>query len=172
MLDRATLEQRLALLTPSPDLAPIALLVQRLPKDRRLTPASVMLDPEQGVIGDRWFTSFRRKADAQVTLMRWDVASAMHEDPRVLGDNLFASIDTSAQNLPPGAVLRVGAATCIVTPKAHTGCSKFEARAGSDALELTRDPAWRASQLRGVHLRVIEGGEVRLGDTIELLSRR
>lgn len=171
MLDRTTLEQRIRLLSPSRDAAPISMLVQRLPGNRRQTPPSVVLDVERGVLGDRWEGSFRRKIEAQVTLMRWDVASVMHPEPAMLGDNLFASIDTSAANLPPGTVVSVGQATCIVTPKAHTGCSKFEARAGRDALELTRDPAWKDQQLRGVHLRILEGGEVRLGDLIEILSR-
>lgn len=171
MLDRNTLEARLRALSPPKDQATVALLVQRLPGERRQTPDAVTLDREQGVLGDRWFGSFRRKEDAQVSLMRFDVASALHDDPAQLGDNLFATLDTSAANLPPGTVLMVGPVTCIVTPKAHTGCSKFEARTGADALALTRDPAWKDQQLRGVFLRVLDGGTVRVGDPIEVISR-
>lgn len=171
MLDRATLEQRLRALTPPTEATTVSLLVQRSHDERRVRPDAVVFDKERGVLGDRWYDSPRRKEDAQISLMRYDVASTLHDDPAELGDNLFATIDTSAANLPPGTVLTVGAATCIVTAKAHTGCYKFEARAGGDALALTRDPDWKASQLRGVFLRVLEGGTVRVGDPIEVISR-
>lgn len=171
MLDAASLVAGLRALSPARDAAPIQLLVQRQPGERRLTPPSVTLDPELGVVGDQWSADLRPKLEAQVTLMRWDVAKLMHPQPEILGDNLFASLDTSAENLPPGTVVRVGAALCAVTPKPHTGCSKFQKRVGKDALKLTRAEDWRAHQLRGVHLRVLERGEVRLGDEIQVVQR-
>jgi MOSC domain-containing protein YiiM len=61
---------------------------------------------------------------------------------------------------------RIGEALCEVTPKPHTGCSKFAARVGAAALAITRSPAWRPANLRGVHLRVLAGGPVRPGDRI------
>lgn len=171
MLDTAALDAGLRALTPARDAAPIQLLVQRQPGERRLTPPVLTLDPELGVVGDQWSTDLLPKIEAQVTLMRWDVARLMHAQPEILGDNLFASLDTSAENLPPGTVVRVGAALCTVTPKPHTGCSKFQKRVGKDALKITRAPDWRSHQLRGVHLRVLERGEVRLGDHIEIVQR-
>lgn len=96
-------------LTPARDAAPIALLVQRLRDEGRVTPAEVVLDPELGVVGDRW-ASGRRGLGSQVTLMRWDVASLLQADPAQFGDNLFAALDTSRANLPPGTVVIVGSA--------------------------------------------------------------
>lgn len=154
-------------LRPSPDRALVRLLVQRLAGGARATPDVVTLDPRHGVIGDRWGAVLFPDPDAMVTLMRWDVASLLSPEPAIFGDNLFADLDTSARNLPPGTLLRVGTARCEVTAKPHTGCSKFARRAGEEALALTRSPAWKAAQLRGVHLRVLVGGEVRLGDPIE-----
>lgn len=171
MLDYATLDARLRALRPARDRAPIQLLVTRQRGERRSTPEVVTLDPARGVLGDQWSQDRPPKIDAQVTLMRWDVASLMHQTPAIFGDNLFATLDTSASNLPPGTVVRVGQARCVVTPKPHRGCSKFQARAGRDALKIMSSATWKAASLRGVHLRVLEGGEVRLGDEI-VVERR
>lgn len=157
----------------APDAADVRLLVQRLPGERRCTPDTLTLDPLRGVLGDRWSLGKAPDPEAMVTLMRWDIAERLAAQAGVpvalLGDNLFASLDTSAANLPPGTRLRVGTAMCEVTPKPHRGCSKFAARVGLDALKMTASRP--LEQLRGVHLRVLDGGEVRLGDTLTVMSR-
>lgn len=160
-------------LIPAEDRASIGLVVRRLPGERRETPGSIQLDPVQGVIGDRWSLSATPNPEAMVTLMRWDVAQFVADRarvaPAILGDNLFASIDTSAANLPAGTIVRVGTARCEVTAKPHTGCSKFTARVGADVLALTQK--YKERQLRGVHLRVLEAGEVAIGDDLVIESR-
>ena len=176
-----TLSETIAALRPPRDEGTVALVVQRLPGEKRATPGMITLDVERGVLGDRW-SGGRWPAglrapnpDAMVTLMRWDVADVLARRAgvpvEILGDNLFASLDTSAANLPPGTVLQVGSARCVVTPKPHTGCSKFSARVGSDALALTRADEWKLTQLRGVHLRVLEGGTASVGDAITVVAR-
>lgn len=164
-----------ALVAPK-DRARIAMVVQRLPGETRATPPTIVLDPVRGVLGDRWSTGILPpNPEAMVTLMRWDVAETLARRAgvrvEILGDNLFATLDTSALNLPPGTVLRVGPARCVVTPKPHRGCAKFSRRVGVDAWELTRADEWAAAQLRGVHLRVLEGGAVGIGDAISVESR-
>lgn len=155
------------------DRAPAALLVRRLPGQLRETPPSIRLDPAVGVVGDRWSQADAPNPDAMVTLMRWDVAALVAERAGVpvaiLGDNVFASLDTSAENLPPGTVLRVGAARCVVTIKPHRGCDKFRARVGADVLRFTVEHA--SLQLRGVHLCVLDAGDVGLGDDVRVESR-
>lgn len=150
-----------------------ALLVRRLPGELRETPPVIRLDPTVGVVGDRWALSDAPNPDAMVTLMRWDVAVFVAERAGVpvaiLGDNVFASLDTSAENLPPGTILRVGEARCEVTVKPHRGCHKFSARVGADVLRFT--VAHAARQLRGVHLRVLDGGEIGLGGDVRVVSR-
>ena len=171
-LSAAEIEARLrALPSPPTDRASVQRLVLRLQEGMRACPTRVRLDPVKGVVGDRWGRSLRAKVDAQVTLMRADVAALLcgGDDYELLGDNIFATLDTSAVALPPGTRLLLGTASCEVTEKPHTGCSKFARRVGRDALVLSGSAAWRPLQLRGVHLRVIGGGEVAVGDTIEVL---
>ena len=173
-LDRDTLEARLQALPAAPrELGRVRLMVLRLRENERFRPDRVTLDTELGVLGDRWSASEKPKLEAQVTAMRYDVASLLCDggDPAMLGDNLFLDLDTSSQALPPGTLLEIGEALCEVTPKAHTGCKKFAERVGVEALKLTRDEAWRDQNLRGVHLRVMRGGDVRRGDEVRVLSR-
>jgi MOSC domain-containing protein YiiM len=89
----------------------------------------------------------------------------------LFGDNLFLDLDLSKDNLPPGAQLRIGGATLVVTPKAHNGCKKFLARFGEDALRFVSDPADRPRNLRGIYLRVIAPGDIQVGDRVEVLAR-
>ena len=57
-----------------------------------------------------------------------------------------------------------------VTDVPHTGCGKFIKRFGVDAQKFVNSPAGRELNLRGINARVITGGEVRVGDTIEKLA--
>ena len=173
-LDSGTLETRLRALPAVPrDVGRVERVVQRLPGEQRVCPGVITLDIDQGVRGDRWALGKSPSVAAQVTVMRADVASVLcdGDDYAILGDNLFVTLETSAEALPPGTRLAVGGATCEVTEKPHTGCSKFSARVGQDAWMLSRHPDWLPAQLRGVHLRVLQGGEVRDGDTILVESR-
>jgi MOSC domain-containing protein YiiM len=166
----AEIEAAIRALRPATDRARIELVVVRPQRDERATPKRVRLDVEEGVVGDRWKHG-KANPDAQVTLMRWDVATLFGPDPAIFGDNLFASIDTSETNLPAGTIVEIGTARCVVTPKLHTGCSKFSARTSADILALTRAEPWKPFHLRGIHLRVLESGDVAVGDELVVLSR-
>ncbi|GDX80077.1 hypothetical protein LBMAG42_18880 [Deltaproteobacteria bacterium] len=167
------LERELRSLSAPPrDIGVVRKLVRRLPAEGRECPESVVLDADRGLIGDQWAAG-KANPEAQVTVMRADVASVMCRggEYEVLGDNLFVELDTSASNLPPGTRIRVGVVECEVTPKPHTGCHKFSRRVGADALALTRTPEWKPQNLRGVHLRVLRSGRVAVGDAIVVESR-
>ena len=58
-----------------------------------------------------------------------------------------------------------------MTPEPHDGCHKFKGRFGGDALRFVSQKTRRDQNLRGVYWRVIEDGDVAVGDTIEVLSR-
>jgi MOSC domain-containing protein YiiM len=124
-------------------------------------------------VGDRWAKRLVKTVEAQVTLMRADVARVFADGQplAIFGDNLLVELDLSTTNLKAGTRLRIGGALCEVTAKPHTGCSKFEERVGKDARALTLDPAFEHHRLRGIHVRVLLPGEVAPGDAIEVSLR-
>jgi MOSC domain-containing protein YiiM len=54
---------------------------------------------------------------------------------------------------------------------AHNGCRKFRARFGDDALRFVSQHALRHRNLRGIYMRVVEKGEVRIGNPVDVISR-
>jgi MOSC domain-containing protein YiiM len=85
------------------------------------------------------------------------------------GDQLYVDLDLALANVPAGTKLQIGEAVLEVTPPPHTGCAKFCARFGSDALRWVSTPAGRALNLRGVNARVVLPGQIRRGDSIRKL---
>jgi MOSC domain-containing protein YiiM len=59
----------------------------------------------------------------------------------------------------------------VVTPTPHEGCQKFRARFGTAALRLVSGKALRNRNLRGVYMRVLQDGDVAVGDTVTVLDR-
>jgi hypothetical protein len=155
------------------DVGSLALIVRRRPDGARETPQGVRLAPEEGLPGDGWSRRPPRALDAQLAVMRRDVAElvANGQSLSLFGDNLFVDLDISAANLPVGARLRVGRAVVEVTPKPHNGCAKFKGRFGEAALHLVQATATRDQNLRGIYWRVVEPGEAIVGVAIEVLSR-
>ena len=97
-------------------------------------------------------------------------AIAGSEERRPLaGDQLYVDLDLSIENLPAGTRLAVGDAVIEVTPEPHTGCAKFSARFGTDALKFVNKSPGRELRLRGVNTRVVTPGTVRAGDAISKL---
>lgn len=88
-------------------------------------------------------------------------------DRRTLaGDQLYLDLDLSEANLPAGTRLYLGSAIIEVTAQPHTGCGKFSARYGVDALRFVNSTSGRRLRLRGLNARVIVGGTVRVGDVV------
>jgi hypothetical protein len=83
------------------------------------------------------------------------------------GDQLFIDMDVSSENLPPGTRLALGSAVIEVTDQPHTGCKKFAARFGLDALKFVNSPLGRQLQLRGVNAKVTQPGVIRVGEFVK-----
>jgi MOSC domain-containing protein YiiM len=161
-------------LPPAPrDAGRVALLVRRRADGVRETPERVRLSSEAGLPGDGWARRPPRDPEAQLAVMRRDVAEliANGQPLTVFGDNLFVDLDIAAANLPVDTRLCVGEAVVAVTPKPHNGCLKFKARFGGDALRFVQAPATRDRNLRGIYWRVVEPGEVAVGAPVRVLSR-
>ena len=172
-LSVAELARRLRELPPSrKDSGRVALLVAR-PAAHRRTPLESALLSGDGMPGDRWARADDPEAGMQLATMEAPIAELIANGQPLLlfGDNLFVSLDLSSENLPTGTRLRAGGATLEVSPMPHDGCHQFRARFGADALRFVSQREIRARNLRGIYLRVVEDGPVRVGDPIEVLER-
>jgi MOSC domain-containing protein YiiM len=172
-LSLAELDAGIGALPPAPkDRGTLALILSRLADGARTTPTRVVLDRELGVPGDAWSRlPAPRNLDMQMAVMNRDVAAliACGQPLTAFGDNLYVDLDLSAANLPSGTRVRVGRALVEMTPFPHNGCAKFNARFGKDALRFVQRPETRGHNWRGVYWRVIEPGEIAVGDAIEVL---
>ena len=109
----------------------------------------------------------------QLTLMNSHAAQAVagsRERWALAGDQLFVGLCLSTAELPPGTQLRVGQAIIEVTDVPHTGCDRFAARFGAEAMGWTNTAEGQALNLRGINTRVIRAGAVQVGDPIERLA--
>ena len=76
----------------------------------------------------------------------------------------------SKENLPGGSRISVCSAVLEVIPQPHTGCKKFAARFGVEAMKLVASVEGRALNLRGINARVLRPGVVRVGDVARKLD--
>jgi MOSC domain-containing protein YiiM len=169
----AELESRLRALPEAPKDSGRLVLIVRKANGARETPERVRLTPEEGVPGDDWNRHAPHNPEAQMAVMRRDVAEliAYGQPLTAFGDNLFVDLDISTTNLPAGARLRVGEALVEVTPMPHNGCAKFKGRFGQDALQFVNAKLTRDQNLRGIYWKVIEPGDARIGAAIQVISR-
>ena len=173
-LGMAELEDGLAQLTASPkDLSSISLLVRRGEGGLRDVIANGHLSADAGLVGDEWVRNQERSPDAQLTMMEFHVAQliANGQPLGLFGDQLFAELDLSRENLPVGSQLEVGSAVLEVSGRPHNGCQKFRSRFGADALRFVSRPDLRHRNLRGIYLQVLRDGSVTVGDSVTVTHR-
>ena len=155
----------------------VELIVRRPTVDEREAVDEAELDLVDGLVGDSWRTRGRsggRPANekAQITVTNARSAALVAGDRErwpLAGDQLFVDFDLSGEHIPPGTQLAVGTAVIEVTDDPHTGCKKFSARFGLEALKFVNSPEGRALNLRGINTRVVQPGTVRVGDAIRKL---
>jgi hypothetical protein len=166
-------EQWLAASPPPRDRGTVTLIVLRTRPGVHATPQRADLSVERGLHGDRWETDDREPL-CQVTLMNARVAALVAAGVRPLdapGDNFLVDLDLSEEALPSGSHLRLGSVVLEVTDEPHLGCKTFRERFGDGALRWVNLKETRARRLRGLNCRVVTGGQVAVGDPIEVIGR-
>jgi hypothetical protein len=174
------LEQSLDHIREAPaDGGTVELIARRPAVDEREVLTEAWLDVRDGLEGDTWCVRGSRQTrdgdpnpETQLTLMNARAAASIagdHEHWPLAGDQLYVDLDLSYTNLPPGTQVQIGSAVIEFSEAPHTGCAKFSARFGVDAVRFVNSPTGRALRLRGANCRVVVGGTVRLGDAIRKL---
>ena len=146
----------------------IELIVRRPIKGKREVLDHGELTLEDGLSGDCW-KDHDPHPEMQINIMnsRAIALVACEKDRWALaGDQLYVDLDLSAENLPPGTRLELGSALLEVTTPPHTGCGKFAARFGVEAVKFVNSVRGRKLNLRGLNARVVKPGTIRKGDTI------
>jgi len=135
------------------------------------------LDVELGLIGDNWQARGNSSTDdgaahpeMQLNLMNAraiDLIAGGRSRWHLAGDQLFVDLDLSGANLPSGTRLSIGTAVIEVTAVPHTGCKKFTARFGLEAMKFVNSPVGRELNLRGINAKVVRGGIISVGDFVK-----
>ena len=158
----------------------LQLIVRRPEVDEREVLEEAELDPVLGLIGDTWHVRKSRRTpdgsphpDMQINIMNARVTALVaHEKDRwpLAGDQLYLDMDLSKENLPAGSRISVGSAVLEVSPLPHTGCHKFVARFGLDAMKFVNSEVGKELCLRGINAKVIQGGVVKVGHTARKIA--
>jgi MOSC domain-containing protein YiiM len=157
----------------------VELIARRPAEDEREVLTEARLDLHDGLVGDTWRARGSSRTpdggpnpESQLTLMNARAAAAIageRERWALAGDQFFVDLDLSLANLPPGSRVQIGSAVIEFSEAPHTGCAKFSARFGNDALRFVNSPTGRELRLRGANCRVVVPGTVRPGDAIRKL---
>jgi MOSC domain-containing protein len=158
------------------DLGRLERIVRRPAVNERELVATAQLDPVVGLVGDDWQARGSKAMpdgsadpEAQLTVISTRVLRALEPDESrwpVAGDQLYVDLDLRVDTLPAGSRLAIGDAIIEISAKPHTGCDKFAARFGIDALAWISTPLGKAHRMRGLNARIVEGGTIAVGDVI------
>ena len=157
----------------------LELIVRRPQTETREVLDMGELDLVEGLVGDNWQRRGSSQTadgsahpDMQLTVTNARLMALVAQDKQhwpLAGDQLYIDFDLSVNNVPPGTRLSLGATVIQITEPPHTGCKKFAARFGLDALRVISSPVGKQLQLRGVNAKVIRPGAIRVGDVVKKL---
>ena len=152
----------------------LRLIVRRPKANAREVLEEGHLDPACGLVGDTWETrsvsrsrSGSADPETQLNIMNARAIALVAQTPdrwALAGDQLYIDLDLSTDNLPPGTRFTLGSAVIEVTEEPHTGCGKFAARFGADAVKFVNSPEGKQLRLRGLNAKVVVPGVIRVGD--------
>jgi hypothetical protein len=161
------------------DRGTLELIVRRPAVDEREVLDTGELNLTEGLAGDTWNQRSSRRStdggphpDMQLNIINARAIALMCPDPQrraLAGDQLHVDLDLSMDNLPAGTRLEIGSAVIEITDQPHTGCAKFAARFGADALRFVNVGAGQELRMRGINAKVVQPGTIRRGDTIAVV---
>lgn len=171
------LEAGLANIRQSPrDKGVLELIVRRPAVGEREVVKEGELTLREGLVGDNWATrgcpltpDGSSHPDMQLNVMNARAVALVAQDKarwQLAGDELYVDLDLSEENLLVGTRLAIGAAVIEVTAQPHTGCKKFVARFGTDAVRFVNSPVGKQLRLRGLNAKVVQAGVIRQGDRV------
>jgi len=157
----------------------LEMIVRRPETETREIINSVEINLENGLAGDNWkargsthTSDHSADPETQITLMNTRVIQLLSGDKENwgwAGDQLFVDMDLSMDNLPPHSQIQIGSVILEISAKPHTGCKKFSGRYGIEALEFISTPLGKSLRMRGVNAKVIQSGDIQVGDVIKKL---
>ena len=153
----------------------VELIVRRPRTDHREVMDHAEFDPVKGLIGDNWCVRPSSKTpdhsphpEMQINIMNSRVTALVAQQKdrwQLAGDQLYLDMDLSKENLPAGSQIAIGSVVLEVSPLPHTGCQKFVARFGMDAMKFVNSPVGKELCLRGINAKIVQGGVIRVGET-------
>ena len=157
----------------------LKMIVRRPAVDERELIDEGELSTDDGLVGDTWKLrssshtpdgSANRKSQITLTNSRAIALLAQSEDRWALaGDQLYVDMNIGEENLPPGTRLSIGSAIIEVSDQPHSGCKKFSARFGVEAMKFVNSPEGKKLHLRGINTKVVQSGTIRVGDVVRKL---
>lgn len=180
-LSRTELEAGIDYIRQSPkDHGTLKMIVRRPVDDEREVREQGELNLTEGLMGDNWKRRGSKHRDdgsanpeAQITVMNARAIQIIATDEErwsLAGDQLYIDLDLSDDNIPAGTRLAIGSAVIEVSAVPHTGCSKFSARFGVEAMKFVNSPEGKRLHLRGINTKIIQAGVIRVGDVVTKIS--
>ena len=155
----------------------LKMIVRRPQDDERESVDEAELTLVDGLVGDNWkVRGSKHTADgsanieAQITVMNARVTALVAQDEQrwpLAGDQLYIDLDLSDDNLPAGTRLAIGSAVIEVSAAPHTGCKKFSARFGVEAMRFVNSAEGKQLHLRGINTKVVQAGVIHVGDSVK-----
>jgi len=155
----------------------LKMIVRRPAVDEREAISEGELNTTEGLEGDTWktrgsshTTDGSANVNSQITVMNARTIALLAQDEErwsLAGDQLYIDMDLSDENIPPGTRLAIGTAIVEVSAQPHSGCKKFSARFGVEAMKFVNSPEGKRLHLRGINTRVVQPGTIRVGDVLK-----
>ena len=155
----------------------LKMIVRRPQDDERESVDEAELTLVDGLVGDNWkVRGSKHTADgsanieAQITVMNARITALVAQDEQrwpLAGDQLYIDLDLSDDNLPAGTRLAIGSAVIEVSAAPHTGCKKFSARFGVEAMKFVNSAEGKQLHLRGINTKVVQAGVIHGGDSVK-----